>query len=95
MEVSKDELSKVMMVGTQLAKEIQDIKRAWGPKQDKDKDKDRDRDSGCLCIEEAPGSASRSDVDPLSQSAHPKGEGEDPQGTLQRSAVRPYGLCGG
>ena len=38
-EVSKDELSKLMMVGTELPKEIQEIKRAWGPKPDKDKDK--------------------------------------------------------
>ena len=38
-EVSKDELSKLMMVGTEIAKEIQEIKRAWGPKPDKDKHK--------------------------------------------------------
>ena len=37
--MSKDELSKLMMVGTELAKEIQEIKRAWRPKPDKDKDK--------------------------------------------------------
>ena len=41
--MSKDDLSKLMMVGTELAKEIQEIKRAWGPKKDKDKDKDRDK----------------------------------------------------
>ena len=29
-----------MIVGTELGKEIQEIKRAWGPKTDKDKDKD-------------------------------------------------------
>ena len=28
-EVSKDELSKLMMIGNELAKEIQEIKRAW------------------------------------------------------------------
>ena len=43
MEVSKEEVSKLMMVGTELAKEIQEIKRAWGPKPDKDKDKDKDK----------------------------------------------------
>ena len=31
-EVTKDELSKLMSVGTELAKEIQEIKRAWVPK---------------------------------------------------------------
>ena len=41
--MSKDELSKLMMVGTEPAKEIQEIKRAWGPKLDKEKDKDNDR----------------------------------------------------
>ena len=40
-EVSKDELSKLMMVGTELAKQIQEIKRAWGRRPDNDKDKDR------------------------------------------------------
>ena len=29
MEVDKDELSKLMSVGTELAKEIQEIKRNW------------------------------------------------------------------
>ena len=39
-EVSKDELSKLMSVGTELAKEIQEIKKALVPKSD-DKDKDK------------------------------------------------------
>ena len=43
MERCKDELSKLMMVGTELAKEIQEIKRACGPRPDKDKDKDEDK----------------------------------------------------
>ena len=42
-EVSKDQLSKLMMVGTELAKEFQEIKRAWGPKPDKDNDKDNNK----------------------------------------------------
>ena len=41
-EVAKDELFMLMMVGTELAKETQEIKRAWGPKADKNKDKDGD-----------------------------------------------------
>ena len=41
--MSKDERSRLMMVGTELAKEIQRIKRAWEPKPDKDKDKDKDK----------------------------------------------------
>ena len=41
-EVTKDELSKLMSVGTELAKEIQDIKRAWVPKSD-DKNKDKEK----------------------------------------------------
>ena len=41
--VSKDELSKLMIVGTKLAKDIQEIKRAWVPKADKDKNKDKDK----------------------------------------------------
>ena len=45
-EVSNDEVSKLMMVGTILAKEIQEIKRAWGPKPDKDKDKDKEEGQG-------------------------------------------------
>ena len=43
MEVSKDELCKLMMVGTELAKETQEIRRAWGPKPDKDEDKVKDK----------------------------------------------------
>ena len=42
MEVTEDELSKLMSVGTELAKEIQEIKRNWVPKSD-DKNKDRDK----------------------------------------------------
>ena len=41
-EVTKDELSKLMSVGTELAKEIQEIKRPWVPKWD-DKNKDKDK----------------------------------------------------
>ena len=33
-EVDKDELSKLMSVGTELAKEIQEIKRNWVPRLD-------------------------------------------------------------
>ena len=41
-EVDKDELSKLMSVGTQLAKEIQEIKRNWVPRSDnKNKDKNK------------------------------------------------------
>ena len=46
-EVTKDELSKLMSVGTDLAKEIQEIIRNWVPKSDdknkesKEKDKDK------------------------------------------------------
>ena len=49
-EVSKDELSKLMSVGTELAKEIQEIKRNWVPRSDdknkenKENDKDKDKD---------------------------------------------------
>ena len=42
MEVTNDELSKLMSVGTELAKEIQEIKRSWVPKSD-DKNKDKDK----------------------------------------------------
>ena len=42
MEVTKDELSKLMSVGTELAKKIQEIKRFWVPKSD-DKNKDKDK----------------------------------------------------
>ena len=41
-EVTKDELSKLMSVGTELAKEIQQNKRSWVPKSD-DKNKDKDK----------------------------------------------------
>ena len=41
--MSKHELPKLMMVGTELAKENDETKRAWGPKSDKDKDEDRDQ----------------------------------------------------
>ena len=41
-EVDKDELSKLMSQGTELAKEIQEIKRNWVPRSDnKDKGKTR------------------------------------------------------
>ena len=49
-EVDKDELSKLMSVGTELAKEIQEIKRNWVPRSDnknkenKEKDKNEDKD---------------------------------------------------
>ena len=49
-EVDKDELSKLMSVGTELAKEIQEIKRNWVPRSDdknkenKDSDKNKDKD---------------------------------------------------
>ena len=50
-EVDKDELSKLMSVGTELAKEIQEIKRNWVRRTDKknienkenDNDKDKDK----------------------------------------------------
>ena len=41
-EVTKDELSKLMLVGTELTKEIQEIKWSWVPKSD-DKNKDKDK----------------------------------------------------
>ena len=41
-EVTKDELSKLISVGTELAKKIQEIKRSWVPKSD-DKNKDKDK----------------------------------------------------
>ena len=45
-QVDKDELSKLMSVGTELAEEIQEIKRNWVPRSDdknieNDKDKDK------------------------------------------------------
>ena len=49
-EVTKDEPSKLMSVGTELAKEIQEIKRSWLPKSDdknkenKENDKNKDKD---------------------------------------------------
>ena len=49
-EVSKDELSKLMSAGTELAKEIQEIKRSWLPKSDnknkenKENDENKDKD---------------------------------------------------
>ena len=49
MEVDKDKLSKLMSVGTELAKEIQEIKRNWVPRSDdknkenKENDKDKDK----------------------------------------------------
>ena len=48
-EVDKDELSKLMSVGTELAKVIQEIKRNWVPRSDdknkenKENDKDKDK----------------------------------------------------
>ena len=39
LEVTKDELSKLMSAGTELAKEIQEIKKSWVPKSD-DKNKE-------------------------------------------------------
>ena len=41
-EVTKDELPTLMSVGTELAKEIQEIKRSWVPKSD-DKNEDKDK----------------------------------------------------
>ena len=49
-EVTKDELSKLMSEGTELAKEIQEIKKNWIPKSDdkskenKENDKNKDKD---------------------------------------------------
>ena len=49
-EVDKDELSKLMSVGTELAKEIEEIKRNWVPRSDdknnenKENDKNEDKD---------------------------------------------------
>ena len=44
MEVTKDEVSKLMSEETELAKENQEIKRAWVPKSD-DKNKDKEKKS--------------------------------------------------
>ena len=41
-EVTKDKLSKLMSVGTELAKKMQEIKRSWVPKSD-DKNKGKDK----------------------------------------------------
>ena len=41
-EVTKEELSQLMSVGTEFAKEIQGIKKSWVPKSD-DKNKDKDK----------------------------------------------------
>ena len=49
-EVNKDELSKLMSVGTELAKEIQEIKKNWVPrsedknKESKENDKNKDKE---------------------------------------------------
>ena len=49
-EVDKDQLSKLMSVGTELAKEIQEIKRNWVPRSDnknkenKENDQNKDKD---------------------------------------------------
>ena len=43
-EVDKDELSKLMSVGTELAKEIQEIKRNWVPRWDKKNKKNKEND---------------------------------------------------
>ena len=42
MEVTKDEFSKLMSVGTELGKEIREMKRSWVPKSD-DKNKDKEK----------------------------------------------------
>ena len=43
-EVDKDELSKLMSVGTELAKEIQEIKRNWVPRSDNKNKENREND---------------------------------------------------
>ena len=49
-EVDKDQLSKLMSVGTELAKEIQEIKRIWVPRSDdknkENKENDKNKDKG-------------------------------------------------
>ena len=53
-EVDRDELSKVVSQGTELAKEIQEIKRNWVPRSDNknkennqnDQNKDKDKNKG-------------------------------------------------
>ena len=44
-EVTKDELSKLMSVGTELAKEIQVIKKSWVPKSDNKNKENKEKDS--------------------------------------------------
>ena len=44
MEVHKDELSKLMSMGTELAKEIQGIKRNWVPRSDNKKKENKESD---------------------------------------------------
>ena len=50
-ELDKDELSKLMSLGTELAKEIQEIKRNWVPRsedknrENKENDKNKDKDN--------------------------------------------------
>ena len=43
-EVEKDELSKLMSVGTELAKEIQEIKRNWVPRSDNKNKENKEND---------------------------------------------------
>ena len=43
-EVDKDELSKLMSVGTELAKEIQEIKRNWVPRSDNKNKENKEND---------------------------------------------------
>ena len=43
-ETSKDGLSKLMAVGSELAKEIHETKRSWVPRQDRDNDKEKNKD---------------------------------------------------
>ena len=45
-EVTKDELSKLMSVGTELAKEIQEIKKSWVPKSDNKNKENKEKDKG-------------------------------------------------
>ena len=55
-EVDKDELSELMSVGTELAKEIQEIKRNWvprsGDKNKENKENDRREDKNKTCRKE-------------------------------------------
>ena len=43
-EVDKDELSKLMSMGTELAKEIQEIKRNWVPRSDNKNKENKEND---------------------------------------------------